>query len=865
MRVFRHLAIIFCFVSSANAWNVHGIAPTGGKSQLNFNFLAGGNAYLLINHFKSAVSFGNADGARGGPAPDTLNSNGYPTSISHSGVRATFYVPSSTDYAGTWNVKWVGGGTVSISNTSGSSCAFPCSGTNQSITGITFSSTTPTLTISALTTGITDIAVYRADEATNYTNGEVFSPAAKTKIAEGGFGVLRYLNLQEGNLSNTTQWADRTPLTYAFYGGYIFKSAYYAGSSGGTSTAYTATLGSGAPTDRQIIHILWHADATTTTPTLSLNGTTALPIVNNGGGALVLTSTAPENGRTSTLVFDAGLNKYLLYGGNSADFNQGIVSGVPPELLVQLANELGMNPWFVSPPYTTNPLASGALPDYMPSLITYTQANLNAGLVPRFEGINEPWNTKFAGTNYAAVKSATYAWAQSGIEQYQGMAVSLLAQAAGSVYSNNHSLYQVINGVQQTTGTAGAGVANSNPRMTSASWVAKGAPTATGYSVSAASNFGTRVAPSSYIGSAMATADELAAAYSYNVTNAGNPTAQAALADLFIAGAYIGSPTCTPPYTSGRCFSGLAAKSYYYTNWFGWAVSFGSVMTAYEGGWSPDYFTVGSSGDTDATGGSGGGNAVMTAVSTPGVVTTITLDSGSAVPAIGMAVRPIGTGTALSVATAVVSISAASPAQVTWAGNTLLANQPFVCNNGSAPTGMTIDTVYYVLTPGNPFTFSATAGGAALNTSGSAGSCTGIAGWTVTGVSGQVVTLGVDSSSFGTSSAGTAQYMGAALSRNNLRYASKARPSLTTLEIDNMNAFVAAGGVVPSDYEFTGNDLPITGSGVWTNLLSQFTVTSPRWDANKSWNASRQRMWLLKRDLDPASNDNDPMWLAKAA
>jgi hypothetical protein len=30
--------------------------------------------------------------------------------------------------------------------------------------------------------------------------------------------------------------------------------------------------------------------------------------------------------------------------------------------------------------------------------------------------------------------------------------------------------------------------------------------------------------------------------------------------------------------------------------------------------------------------------------------------------------------------------------------------------------------------------------------------------------------------------------------------------------------------------------------------------------------AASQRMnWLLKRDLDPASNDNDPMWLAKVA
>jgi hypothetical protein len=39
------------------------------------------------------------------------------------------------------------------------------------------------------------------------------------------------------------------------------------------------------------------------------------------------------------------------------------------------------------------------------------------------------------------------------------------------------------------------------------------------------------------------------------------------------------------------------------------------------------------------------------------------------------------------------------------------------------------------------------------------------------------------------------------------------------------------------------------------------------WDAVCDWvgNGSQCNGWLLKRDVGPASNENDPMWLEKAA
>lgn len=69
----------------------------------------------------------------------------------------------------------------------------------------------------------------------------------------------------------------------------------------------------------------------------------------------------------------------------------------------------------------------------------------------------------------------------------------------------------------------------------------------------------------------------------------------------------------------------------------------------------------------------------------------------------------------------VVTISVASPGVVTWNGHGLAAGQPVVFTNegGALPTGLTADTVYYVVAAGltaNAFSVAATPGGAAIAT-----------------------------------------------------------------------------------------------------------------------------------------------------
>jgi hypothetical protein len=85
------------------------------------------------------------------------------------------------------------------------------------------------------------------------------------------------------------------------------------------------------------------------------------------------------------------------------------------------------------------------------------------------------------------------------------------------------------------------------------------------------------------------------------------------------------------------------------------------------------------------------------------------------------------TWTPVSKVVAVTSITNASPAVVNYTAHPFAANDPVVFStSGTLPTGLTAGTVYYVMSTGltaNAFQVSATAGGAAINTS-SAGSGT---------------------------------------------------------------------------------------------------------------------------------------------
>jgi hypothetical protein len=73
--------------------------------------------------------------------------------------------------------------------------------------------------------------------------------------------------------------------------------------------------------------------------------------------------------------------------------------------------------------------------------------------------------------------------------------------------------------------------------------------------------------------------------------------------------------------------------------------------------------------------------------------------------------------------------------------------------------------------------------------------------------------------------------------------------------------FVFSGSSVSADTRVVGG---VIGAGQVWGLYDQGVYATPYSPAVESIRAFNLN-WLLKRDLDPASNDNDPMWLERAA
>jgi hypothetical protein len=84
----------------------------------------------------------------------------------------------------------------------------------------------------------------------------------------------------------------------------------------------------------------------------------------------------------------------------------------------------------------------------------------------------------------------------------------------------------------------------------------------------------------------------------------------------------------------------------------------------------------------------------------------------------------------------------------------------------------------------------------------------------------------------------------------------------TTLNFNNFRGlgalpYTGMSGEFPAVFQLTG-EWP--SNNAWSVLEDIDQSPAP-----PQWNAISTCNFLLKRDLDPASNDNDPMWLEKAA
>lgn len=560
-------------------------AHNGGKSQVNLSYVQTGGDYPFINHLKTAQAWTLGDNS--GPAlPAMLDANGYPSTISNGGVYTVFYIPKPAFRPGNWVVKWVGDGTIVV-NSAHTVVAGSKTGVNGRCvitpTGDSGGSAANSYRINLGISGkgasdyIRSLAFVHVDDEAAFDAGEVFNPIFKTKLAEGGFGVIRFLDWLDTNLTNASKWEHRKPINYAFYAGYEWRSALYAGTTTNVGNDYTVAFPGFVLADKATVHVKFNADATAAAMTLNVkeslddDGTGAIPLTASSGAADAsggqfpfFTTLWPKAGRPGTVVYDATLNKWLLRGGNLAEAHCGIANAVPPELAVQLCAETGTHPWFPTPYLAADPIT-----DYMTQLAVYIRDNAPSWMIPRFEIPNETWNTKFPGTVLAALKANAYWGTTNDWHNWAGKVGSTLGQAISTVYGNDRTRYQVISGVQTVFGT---GASTHNARLSSTRYVADGG--------SAAKNWVTHVACTNYFNPTYTSAAEQTAADNYAAADTAGK--------LAIATAFVES---TALDVAGN--NGLPRLKEMYQGWKAWADSFGVglKLTAYEGSWSPDYGT----------------------------------------------------------------------------------------------------------------------------------------------------------------------------------------------------------------------------------------------------------------------------------
>jgi len=564
--------------SSSGSSSTAALKFNGGRSQVNLNFLQTGGDYPFINCMKTAQSWALADNT-GWPDPSTLDSDGYPVTITNGGVYTVFYVPSQTARPGNYVITWSGNGTINVAmaNTAVSGSKTSTNGSGRYV----FSTTETRFVIGISAIGnprITNIQVFHASDETALNAGQVFGARFKQRLVEANFGVIRFLNWQAGNTTNVTTWATRKPVSYAFYAGSEFRPSLYTGPTTNSGSNYSAQLPGFQLVDKATVIVKFNVSCNGPS-TLNVNGTGAVQILSEYSQALSSVSNSYVVGGTwqsfATLVYDATLNAWIKQGGDIARGSIGLDNGCPPELMVRLCAEVGAHPYFVTPVLAIDPAT-----DYMPSLAAYCKANGPAWMIPRFEGPNELWNSaaNFYQTGYANAKATAYGWGAD-FHNWYGKAISVLGQIVSNAYGGDRTKYQVLCGVQTALGQSAAGTASCEARLASTRYLAQAAPAQSPYSKTPAKNWVTHVACAQYITpSDYSTAQEQTSANAFAAA-AGNATLQASIASLYAATTNSGTGIVT-----------VANVAIMYASWKAWAMNHGvNKMCGYEGGYSPDY------------------------------------------------------------------------------------------------------------------------------------------------------------------------------------------------------------------------------------------------------------------------------------
>ena len=875
----RRLTFVFLFalvsVSAAAAQQVPSSNFNGGRTQLNLNFVQTAGDYGFINALKSAQtwSYVKSTGpncSSGAPAPSELNLNGYPLAESNGithcgGLQTLFYIPSTNELAGDYIIDWSGHCTLGIANSyttvSGSHTSSPWR--------IRFDSNKTRIPFAILGTDGTcdNIRFYNINHQAALNSGKVFTPYFEQILRNGKVGTLRFENWT-GNfsqLTNITQWSHNKPTSYVYYWGNELRSSLYAGTTTNNGNAYLVTCSSPctaeteAPRDKDLILLQFNASATSNSPvTLNLNATGAVSVTDMcacGNEYGLWRTEYPVANKYAALVYDAGLNVWLKYGGDLVG-NAGISNGVPPQIILQLCNEIGSHCWINAPYLSLDPDQG-----YVTALAQLAQQVLQFGIKLIIEPPDETWNSVYPWTNYARLKS-TVNWNANDVNQEYGMWLAEIGKDVSSVYDGDTTKYSVVGCEWTTLGPIGT----TSTRFTSAQFVAHG-----GW---AAAKYATHLCIAGYWTPAeYETAQEIVDAYNY-------VTADSSLTRNAIATNFVN--TGANSFGMNQRFT-LPTINDLYRKWAAVIRDFDTTYGAnmhfdqYEGGYSPDFdrgnnATLASRNAATITGISSASSAVLT-LGNDSFSNAMSAAAGMSVTV--AEVNPWtfnGTFTVQSVGagsnTNKVTINLDSSALAYVSGGTMTYNGVSASISGvmnTWPCAYALSSPIAIW-PG----FSVAVSGA----TGTHASQYNVSQRVVSiDSTGKNVTTTLNCTSLGSTGGSSVMSATMASAVNTLREAGKFTSAAATLTTTNFNNFAAQSpaGEFPSMFVFSGWGWSGVAPGAtaapsaWPVFdFDIYQTPSPQWNAIVNYNAGSYP-YLLKRDLYPATNDNSPVWLNGAA
>jgi hypothetical protein len=262
--------------------------------------------------------------------------------------------------------------------------------------------------------------------------GDLFNPDYISILQSERPRVLRFLNYTGANGQVIANFGDMRTDTNISWSSDHFRKELWAGSTGGTTTAYTATLAGLTYVEGATIQLKFNATNTACLPcTINVNSLGDVPLRQQGTTLVTAAGTLTANSLW-TCVYNT-----VLSSGSFVCANSGLGDFAPISVMAGIANAAGTDAWVTMS-------AMGTL-SYFSSYISAMKAAVTKS--SWFEYGNEIWNSQFKPTSYVRAMGDGLGWGASSDEDlhsYYGLRARQIEGLIESAYGGATNYRRVI-------------------------------------------------------------------------------------------------------------------------------------------------------------------------------------------------------------------------------------------------------------------------------------------------------------------------------------------------------------------------------------------------------------------------------------